>query len=455
MSATETAWTIVGDEFTASHTPESLAWPSEGNGSETRSDEAIARMLQREERRPWLVHFPAPPFGKSSSSSRCLDRGCQEALEERLGVCVICSESVATVIMEPCGHLAMCARCHAGWARHSSTCALCRTPGEGVHLLVGSSHAVDVCLLDGRLSVPSLEPEPEPRSSRPSPKLTRRRELRRLTREAHASGGGGSVGWEGRGGPERPWGRSDRAGGRFAVKAAEAAARREWEEHERRMRCWNEFRRSVRTLLRSATATMADVLAKAPGPLGCERRWRSLQRTWMGFDAADVQLSPVSRKYARTLRSKLDGSSSQLGGPSGGFRGDCTNYNNYYWDCRSIGHFQSGEGSRAHRRRTASEKRDLGRDAELEGRRRADERRERREQAAKARVEAEAAVSAAAEAARAPKRCAECGERESQMMALPCQHAALCRSCWEGTAERSRCARCSALCEVVLCVHRP
>jgi len=53
-------------------------------------------------------------------------------LVSRLGVCVVCSESVATVLMELCGHLALCAACAASWTH--TTASTCSAESHRTHL---------------------------------------------------------------------------------------------------------------------------------------------------------------------------------------------------------------------------------------------------------------------------------------------------------------------------------
>ena len=56
-------------------------------------------------------------------------------LRQSCGLCVVCMESIALIAWEPCGHLALCERCHdqiPGWQRDS--CVVCRTEGTPTKL---------------------------------------------------------------------------------------------------------------------------------------------------------------------------------------------------------------------------------------------------------------------------------------------------------------------------------
>ena len=132
VSAAESSWVVEWETDGAQPAAVLAPWPEE----DVSHDAAIAAQLQDDERMSAGVGRFVIGW-RSTFGSRRPTRVPVDGLVARMGVCVVCSESVATVMMEPCGHLALCGACSAGWesARRISTCALCRCPGERIHLL--------------------------------------------------------------------------------------------------------------------------------------------------------------------------------------------------------------------------------------------------------------------------------------------------------------------------------
>ena len=110
--------------------------PPAGAVTERASDAMIAQMLQEEERDSYRRTFRS----NEAARPRDVDPDVVESLVERLGVCVICSEAVASVVYEPCGHLCLCGGCHAGWVESRGSnwppCVLCRTPATNAFQLL-------------------------------------------------------------------------------------------------------------------------------------------------------------------------------------------------------------------------------------------------------------------------------------------------------------------------------
>ena len=481
VSSAETSWTLPGwHDVGAPGAP----WP------ETGDDAAIALALQHEEQRSFIAVYPVVRGGGLSGGSPCaLPPDEAERLEERLGVCVICSESVATVLMEPCGHLAMCGGCHDSWAAVGDgaygrlTCAMCRTPGNAIHLLGETSEyacGVNVRLLDGRVCVPSLDPIAEderaaaaraavraaaraaarPSSSRvddatralaaashPSchPKLRYRQQLRFLTRQARArtrAHGAAHLG-------------AVQAGGLLGRRAQEAEAAVQWRKHGELLAAWKGGKASTRALARSAQ--LADV--------NRSYSWRGRSfcaPPWCGAVEVDVRARRLQAKRQLQWRERhadpprpdcVRVGAHYLGG-RGGF--------GYSWmalpGSRARGSSALAEATWGHvaRHSAAVRKADLRKAIALAAEEKAAERGMRSARGREARELALAAVAGARRVAAAPRECVACGEAEACMLALPCRHTALCRTCWEGRERRGEaCAQCGGPCSVSICVHRP
>lgn len=360
------------------------------------------------------------------------------ALEERLGVCVVCSESLSTIVMEPCGHLALCGSCHLHWSSRTNTCPLCRTPGTGVHMLSAPDNvaAVDVRLLDGRICVPSLEEGPP--APQPPLKLAQRRAMRALTRSARARVGSNS---------DEP----QAAGGRQAVLLRAVQEEAAWARYEQRVRTWKTQTRALRAVMRTAK-TGVD-LDRATQALDSEYLYRSVAST-LGRTFARRLLSGAERieglgkGVLRAVLKKVEARRPDVEPLSlrpGRRRGSLPVYSR---------HFRPTEGHLV-RRHVAEAKRALRAATAERLRKRAETREERLEQARESLMVAEAAMSEAENMGSASMHCGACGVAEACMMELPCRHFTRCRACWEAEEDRSACAQCGSRCKVTLCVHRP
>lgn len=444
VTSAETSWAVQTSEACG------LApWP------DTSSDEAIARALQQQERGPnprWIASFPARggPRSAGFTSAPSVSLAVKEGLVDRLGVCIVCSESVATVLMEPCGHLALCGTCHGAWAGLQRTCVLCRTPGVGVHMLCAPGnasvvHDVDIRLADGGVTIPSLDPsheEHEPEKAR-SLKLALRRGMRDLTRQGRTRCRHGGNREDGS--SPSP---STRAGGLYAKRAREAAAARQWAQYDNRLASWKSAKAALRHAQRTGSGLEStrnliamwrrDTSSVLPWGLS----WRLYNESVLHQDQANAALGLGRRLHKVLAFARPDFEPRS---------------------CHSI------RPLRQHPRYTASshdtrgfvrkEKEKLQRTTAQAAQERREWRLARIQQEVEARAAVAKVVEVAAAVAGSPTLCLGCGEAEACMMALPCRCRSLCSSCWhaapEGTQRRRICGRCGAGCKISLCVHRP
>jgi len=260
-----------------------------------------------------------------------------------------------------------------------------------------------VRLNDGALTLPSLEGDMadlRAAAAELPTKLTRRRELRKLQKQARGRTSGKKLQTTLRQGILQEsfrWISATRAGGKYAKRAEAALRAQRWAEYGTAVTRWKEaVRRSIvelrelpvghRFLLRRLA-----LQAKAPRP-----------------SPPDVVCS----------HSKL-------------FRG-CTT--------PDVSHL----------------KKDLRERMKQVSEQREDLRRWRKEKEVEAGTRAMAAAAAAVEIASSPPECMACGMAEACMLQLPCRHVALCRQCWDGRSRAGEvCARCGESSHVSLCVHRP
>lgn len=434
-------WTVV----TSAETAWPLGWEGvAADGSEWASDETIARALQQEEREG-LVDFSrfvmkVPTMRQGSSEARADTKLLPVDVEElaaRLGVCVICSESVATVVMEPCGHLALCGLCSETWSTHAHTCVICRTPGTDIHLLraeaptdvlYGGSHGgVVLRLSDGAVSIPSLEPESGPEATQPAPKLRLRQQQRALSRQARSTL---------REGDKRA--RGLRAGGRFETRAREDEERQTWITYAAIVAQWKARRLLLKQALEQGDdASVLSVLAQVSSAP------QHLRRSVSG--ARMAILRELRRPRPDVLRPTAHWS---------GVRRGYHEFHHNYVKYRS----PSVHGATSHaldKGSVALKKRELREHAALEAQERHEKRLARTEQAAHALAAAQEVAAAAADLAQSPAGCVLCGSAAC-MLALPCRHMALCRPCWDaGERQGEVCAQCGSGCKVVFSLYRP
>jgi hypothetical protein len=143
VSAHESEWSVLpstelrgayeGEEM-GEH-PRAAAWP------ECEDDAALARALHEQEwggrpRGVSAARAPGPCGLPREQHGEALPAAVLHTLRENLSTCVVCMEALATVVWEPCGHLALCQVCFSqlkGDLR--SRCVVCRTPGAPNHLL--------------------------------------------------------------------------------------------------------------------------------------------------------------------------------------------------------------------------------------------------------------------------------------------------------------------------------
>ena len=109
VSAAESSWVVEWETDGAQPAAVLAPWPEE----DVSGDAAIAAQLQDDERMSAGVGRFV--IGRRTFGSRRPTRLPVDGFVARMGVCVVCSESVATVMMEPCGHVALCGACSASW----------------------------------------------------------------------------------------------------------------------------------------------------------------------------------------------------------------------------------------------------------------------------------------------------------------------------------------------------
>ena len=447
VTSAASEWAVVAcfaDEAGPSSEDAVQWWPAD-----VRSDETIAHVLQLAERQgpdgPHAVEERLGPAGRhglpagerrhrlQAEPPRVPEPLLRE-LQRRLGTCVVCGEAAATVVHEPCGHLALCGGCHDAWPRE--TCVLCRTRGAPVHLVRGSADdacaGVCVLLADGGVSVPSLAPDPTERTQgQPNLKLARRRAMRSISREVRMRRRTADAESTAR-----------RGGGRLGARAREAAELESWRKHSTELAAW---KRQLR-MMRDAAA------AAAQGDWGPTRE--AMRRLFPRM------VNPPSRHYVQhyMLRAATAPRPDvvQVGGIySGKRRGWVAHRPTWEWRVPWTAH-ETSSARHPSKQLASQQKAGVRAEAAQAARLRAEARAARAEQARLARAAAEAAVAEAAGVASAAVECVACGVAEASMLALPCRHRSLCRPCWE-VRERAGevCARCGDRCQLMLCVYRP
>lgn len=432
VSPAETSWTLPWEDASSGSTS-GVAWQSD-----VASDAAIADALQEQERAELraevagVMRFAVEASRAQPRAQPRLAASVVSGLRSRLGTCVVCSDSIATVLMEPCGHLALCGGCDERWRAQTSTCVICRTPGTGVSLLAApqAEEGFALRIVDGNVRLASPEQDGALEGEEKWSALDFTRERRSLARTLRCTvpndrvhvvaGPGAPFSVLQRSGSARGLLRygSIKAGGRFAKSAAAAEAARAWH-------AWS------------------DALA----------RWKAKKKG--AGDCASLG-GPTDRYAARRARLELRYLAVQCDRAVG--------QSPSYWNGRASvpaalrsanTRYRSGYDQGTHA--PIAEKRRALRQREQDAR---SWRREERARLATRRAqEREAACEAAKEAeelARAPIECVACESAEACMLALPCRHVALCRPCWDARErEGEECARCGEGAQCVLHVRRP
>jgi len=133
--------------------------------SQHHEDEVLARSLQQIELEECLQQSKAPVTSGSKIRHNQLDLPVVERLQNKYGACIVCSQSVATVLCEPCGHLALCASCAQAWNDADEfscfRCVVCRTPSRQIHIFGGDdSHGSTLNISKGLIHRPKNDPLP-------------------------------------------------------------------------------------------------------------------------------------------------------------------------------------------------------------------------------------------------------------------------------------------------------
>ncbi len=435
VTSAESSWVVEWHDSIMPPSAIALAsWPEE-----TACDFDIAATLQHDERiSSGIARFR---LSRRAVGARELMRVPVDGLMARLGNCVVCSENVATVLMEPCGHLALCGACSESWTR--STCVICRCPSKALNLLSGvtphpcgsvsvslavkrspssgeigirlwlglralphASVGVNVRVADGLVSIPSIETGIERLADRANrtTKLDLRRRMRQADRQRRqASGVGNPL----------------MAGGVHGKRAWQAEKDAAWERYYEHCARWRCLRNRCRAAL-------------------CEQ-----PQAWRGR---------VSELHALIK---------QANAARPGF--DRRRFRPCLWDAAFEHVGMSGHHCRHQGASAASQfarKRNSAHAKAREAKREWDEerriiRQERQELKAEAHAAATEVVTVAARMVEGPLECAACGEAEACMMHLPCRHVALCQHCFDATWQaHAPCARCGTASHVTLCVRR-
>jgi len=382
--------------------------------------------------RPGISSFPPESFStwkRAMRNSEHITRKLQlddhsacsssfaHTLARRLGICVVCSESIATVVMEPCGHLSLCGACHDAWVKtnnmgiHQVPCVYCRTRGVGLHLL--SSHAkiddipsISIRVEDGCIWTPSHTMAETPMEMRNHLREYKRAK-RRLSRQITTASG-------------RPIEDDDRAG---------------WAQYGRALQEWRREKKLRRDLLnalqsysraRQASAFMQYVhMYDAFQPHGRRRYLNEGLPTCSAVRRAiEFLRQPLRRPDLPVFRYIESG---RRFGSKGYIRMRICNEKCLLW-------YKYTDGVRAMQR----------------------QQQERAERARALDEAVESAVIKARNLVDAAYLCVECEKQEACMMFVPCHHIPLCRICWETRPrEKEACTQCGMQCELALCVRRP
>tara|TARA_B100000795_G_scaffold149084_1_gene111655 strand:- start:147 stop:1730 length:1584 start_codon:yes stop_codon:yes gene_type:complete len=432
VSAAESSWVVEWEADVAQPAAVLAPWPEEGV-----SDAAIAAQLQDDERTS--AGIGTFVISRRAFGRRHPTRVPVGGLVARMGVCVVCSESVATVIMEPCGHLALCGSCSEGWTR--STCVLCRCPCARIHLLsvdegVYESVGVNVQLADGLVTIPSIERSIAQCNgpAHSNTKLERRQARHRYSRERrqkrpHARGSA-SAAHVSRGDPTL-------AGGLRGKQALQAQVDEAWERWHQECARWRQERNACRAVLR-----------ETPHP------WRGQVRRYSSFDQIRRYLFASVRGSHRSVVELI----AQATAPRPDF-GHVYHQARSRLFCSNIRFDQKLRSCCPHSGQKQKQQEVLRQEMLRKKEMRRQERKEM--EARKMEMEAMALLAAtevAAVAARLlqePLECAACGQGEACMMHLPCRHVALCQRCFDTTWQSNApCARCGTASHISLCVRR-
>jgi len=464
VTAAETTWPVDWVIIDGAE-DSSDAWRS--SDESTDNDALIARLLYEEQCDGWLqparqqqqasavvttVGSIAPPTNSSAAGFACfsvlkgrpqtprLGSALGITLRARLGACIVCYESLATVVMEPCGHLALCSACHTSWAcshgQHGGSCVYCRTPGNGIHLLASpapintltqgatdysaDADPVSVRLTDGLVTVAPFDGQ---QASEPTHVSTvefrkAKRFLRRHERsKAHPPNRAG-------------------AGGVIAKWVRMEEERDGWVEYARALLKWKaekaELRRSRAMLKSPDLQRREEAIGQASTLPHRSFRWRvsrpSGQWKWAMSPAKGAEfllrLDPPRPDVPVGRRGNYFINSQQTGRPIAGSKQGAMS--------KLVRHYRLQEADRRSKR------------GELAAHRKA------------SMVEAYRARDAAVALARSSDLCLGCGDAEASMLSYPCKHIALCRPCWEAKPRHDEaCAKCGGACNLALCVRRP
>jgi hypothetical protein len=372
--------------------------------------------------RAGFAHFPATSLRRGRAlQHRLPSRHQVDALTQRLGACIVCRDSVATLLMEPCGHLALCGACYESWAARcgarSSSCVYCRTPGTAIQLIsratagdsAGDLISVCVRLTDGLITTHSSIGETSREDSKTrNLTLDYKRAKRNVYREA-----------------------SSHPVPDFARRVSTEEDPGGWMQYERDLQSWKRRtakRRALLAAVQSADRATRDA-AIQEFEQTCSQYYSVGRRAWWRQN--------VVSSVPPALVVKL------LSMPSR--RPDlpiCLKPVYHYYSKRKV-----WVGEQKHKLQSQLDKT-----------------RFQRRQASKWRAENSKASAAVVTDALATAlslvdtdtACIDCGCNEACMLAHPCQHVALCRPCWEARPrENETCARCGVQSKYALCVRRP
>jgi len=414
VSTAESSWVVEWEADVAQPAAVLAPWPEEGV-----SDAAIAAHLQDDERTSaGIGRFV---ISRCAFGRRHPTRVPVGGLVARMGVCVVCSESVATVIMEPCGHLALCGSCSEGWTR--STCVLCRCPCARIHLLsvdegVYESLGVNVQLADGLVTIPSIE-RSIAQCNGPTHSTTKRE--RRQARQRYSRERRQKLS---RGDPTL-------AGGLRGKQALQAQVDQAWERWHQECARWRRVRNQCRAVLR-----------ETPHP------WRGQVRRYSSFDQIRRYLFATTRRSVVELIALATAPRPDFG--------------HLYHQARGrlfCGNIRFDQKLRSCCPHSGQKQQEVLRQEVLRKEMRRQERKEmeqvRKEMEAKALLAATEVAAVAARLLQEPLECAACGQGEACMMHLPCRHVALCQRCFDTTWQSNApCARCGTTSHISLCVRR-
>ena len=458
VSTAESSWVVEWEADGAQPAAVLAPWPEEGA-----SDAAIAAQLQDDERTSaGIGRFV---IGRGAYGWRHPTRVPVVGLVARMGVCVVCSESVATVIMEPCGHLAMCGSCSESWTNR--TCVLCRCPCTRIHLLSGATPnplssvsaglaverssrsgdvrvrlcvwplppphesvdegvGVSVRLADGLVTIPSIERSialcDGPAHS--TTKLERRQAKHRYSRERRQKLSVGDP---------------TLAGGARGKQALQAHFDEAWELWHQECVRWRLARNQSRAVLRETPHAWRGQVRRT------SFRW------WSTEPVVKLILQVTAPRpdfYSdRFLSQPYHRAGHRARGRGTLFCGNIRFDQKFRtWTCAEAAARTWSGPSPGQKQEVLRQEAMLWKE---------EHRRERKEMEAKALLAATKVAAVATRRLQEPLECAACGQGEACMMHLPCRHVALCQRCFDTTWQSdSPCARCGTASHVSLCVRR-